>query len=94
MAGKSQEVIKAYMKEQTPDNPDDAILAEYDQRMENYEEGSGKSEFTYGVIADGLAQISRNHGYHNPRYLQSLLKRTERAKRTKHGIVYEKGIIV
>jgi predicted P-loop ATPase len=79
MAPLSEETIKAYMKEQTPDDPDEAILAEFDMRMKNYEEGQNKTEFTYGEICEGIAQIARNHGYRNPRYLQSLLKRTKRA---------------
>lgn len=85
MAPLSEETIQAYMKQETPDNPDELILEEFDTKMENYEKGQNKNEFTYGEISEGIAQIAKNHGYRSPRYVQSLLKRTKRAvKRNGH----------
>lgn len=88
MSFETQATINAYMQDQTPDNPDDAILAEYDARIEKYEEGQAKSEFTYGEICEGISATARNHGYRSPKQLLTLLKRTKRAVRTKHGVVY------
>jgi hypothetical protein len=85
----SQETMKAYVQEQTPDDPKEAILEDFDARMLVLENGTPhmKGRFPFDMVRSELADIRQIHSMKMPALLQ-MLKGNGRSHRTNRGPVY------
>lgn len=86
---KAKEAMKAYITEQTPEDPKELILSDFDSRIQAFEEKkpSSRGAFDLTQLREVFDDMKRLHGL-SLKELQNLLKREGRSKRTNRGMVY------
>ena len=89
-----QERMKAYIETHTPDDPKEALLEVWDERLANLEKDGlpdRDGEFSANDISFVIADLSRTFGFAS-KTIFSILKSSGRSRRTTHGrkIYYRK----
>lgn len=85
-SSESEEVMKSYIAGQTPEDPKDAILELFDERLTNLAL-NGKTELTHAEVLPIIEDVVKSYGF-RANTIFHILKMNGRSRRKNTGMVY------